>query len=807
MTTPAERALAGLPAYLEGRVRAHSGGAPTPGAFVLCWLRQSLRAVDNPALDVALYLADALGVPVFVYHALTHRRPWATARSHWFLLEAHRDLSAGLAARGIGAAFHLELPGQERPVLRELAAEACAVIADEVPVPPLDRWLAGLAAGPAPVLGVDCHNLVPMRWAGPVHERATAFRDRHSLERARRRALPRADALVRRPGFRPATLPFAPLDWATVGEDPEGIGALVAAAGVDPTLGRVHDTPGGRTAALARWRAFLAQGGVEAYARLRNDADQPGVSRMSAHLHVGAVSSFELIDAVDAIGGPGADKFADELLVWRELAWHWCARQPALHSVDALPLWARRTLLVHARDPRTCPDGEQIERGRTGDPLFDLAQQGLLRHGELHNNVRMTWGKAIVGWTPDPQAAIDRLVSINHRCALDGRDPASYGGLYWCLGLFDRPFTPERPVTGALRPRPTADHAARLDLASYGAVVRRPRRAPAPRVAIVGAGPAGLACARVLRDHGLEVSIFDKGRGPGGRLSTRRIEGERFDHGAQFLTTRDPAIGRWFAAWRARGLLQPWEPRQAGPGATLPSTPWLVPVPGMSALIQHLCVEEEPQFSTLVDRVERVGSGWKLYGRVGSAAESALLTEAEVVVIATPAPQAAPLLAAAPQLRAAAAERLMEPNLTVLLRLLDPVEAPVDLWRGAEGPLAWAARCASRPGRPAGPGWVLLSSADWAAAHLEDPPELVASALVEAFAEALGALGGALPPVLEATAHRWRYARPHEGLAPQGCLWGGALGIGACGDWLEGPRVEAALRSGAALAGRVLDGR
>ena len=807
MTTPAERALAGLPAHLEGRVRPHSGGAPTPGAFVLCWLRQTLRATDNPALDVALHLADALGVPVFVYHALTHRTPWATARSHWFLLQAHRDLAAGLAARGLGAAFHLELPGDERPVLRALAAEACAVVADEVPVPPLDRWLAGLAAGPAPVLGVDCHNLVPMRWTGPVHERATAFRDRHSLERARRRALPRLDASVRRPGFCPASLPFAPLDLSARDDGPDGLGALVAAAGVDPTVGRVHDTPGGRTAALARWRGFLAQGGIEAYARLRNDADQQGVSRMSAHLHVGAVSSFELIDAVDAIGGPGAEKFADELLVWRELAWHWCARQPALHSVDALPLWARRTLLVHARDPRTCPDPEAIERGRTGDPLFDLAQQSLLRHGELHNNVRMTWGKAIVGWTPDPQAAIDRLVSINHRCALDGRDPASYGGLYWCLGLFDRPFTPERPVTGALRPRPTTDHAARLDLASYGAVVRRPRRAAVPRVAVIGAGPAGLACARVLRDHGLEVTVFDKGRGPGGRLSTRRIDGERFDHGAQYLTTRDPAIGRWFAAWRARGLLQPWEPRQAGPRAAAPSRPWLVPVPGMNALIQHLCADEEPRFSTLVEAVERGPDGWRLFGRAAGAAQTDLLTEADVVVVATPGPQAAGLLAAAPALRAAAETRPMEPNLTVLLRLLDPVDAPIDLWRGADGPLAWAARCASRPGRPAAPGWVLQSSAAWAAAHLEDPPEQVAGALVEAFGEALAEVGGALPPVLEAVAHRWRYARPRDGLPELGCLWDDALGIGACGDWLVGPRVEAALRSGAALAGRVLSMR
>jgi predicted NAD/FAD-dependent oxidoreductase len=79
--------------------------------------------------------------------------------------------------------------------------------------------------------------------------------------------------------------------------------------------------------------------------------------------------------------------------------------------------------------------------------------------------------------------------------------------------------------------------------------------------------------------------------------------------------------------------------------------------------------------------------------------------------------------------------------------------------------------------------------------------------LVEAFGVALAEVGGALPPVLEAVAHRWRYARPRDGLPELGCLWDDALGIGACGDWLVGPRVEAALRSGAALAGRVLSMR
>jgi deoxyribodipyrimidine photolyase len=117
----------------------------------------------------------------------------------------------------------------------------------------------------------------------------------------------------------------------------------------------------------------------------------------------------------------------------------------------------------HQDDPREAVySWERLYRGQTGDTLWDVAQKSLLIHGELHNNVRMTWGKTFLNWTRHPQDALDLMIDLNHRFALDGNDPNSYGGLLWCLGLFDRPFKPERPVIGTLRPRSTKDHAKRL---------------------------------------------------------------------------------------------------------------------------------------------------------------------------------------------------------------------------------------------------------------------------------------------------------------------------------------------------------
>ena len=100
---------------------------------------------------------------------------------------------------------------------------------------------------------------------------------------------------------------------------------------------------------------------------------------------------------------------------------------------------------------------ETLARGRTGDRLWDVARRSLLIHGELHNNVRMTWGKARLNWTSDAQSALAMMIDLNHRYALDGQDPASFGGILWCLGQFDRPFPPARPILGIVRDRSTAE--------------------------------------------------------------------------------------------------------------------------------------------------------------------------------------------------------------------------------------------------------------------------------------------------------------------------------------------------------------
>jgi predicted NAD/FAD-dependent oxidoreductase len=560
----------------------------------------------------------------------------------------------------------------------------------------------------------------------------------------------------------------------------------------------VPHTPGGERAGYARWQRFRDEG-LDRYASRRNDPLRDGVSRMSAYLHYGHVSPLRLAREAAARGGKGADKFLDELLIWRELAYAYCLYREDHESVDGLPRWARETLAAHASDPRPAlPSYETLSRAKSGDALWDAAQRSLLIHGELHNNVRMTWGKALLGWTRDARHALEWLIDLNHRYALDGRDPASYGGLLWCLGQFDRPFRPELPILGTVRPRPTSAHAARLDVESYRKRTAAPARRRPPRVAVVGAGMSGLICARTLNDHGFETAVFDKGRRPGGRLATRVSSGAAYDHGAQYFTVRDPRFERRVAAWVHDGIVAEWrgrlvalaaggrEPKRGGPRR-------FVGVPGMNAIAAELARDCDVRSGVRVERAVRRQGRWRLE-HAGGAEEGF-----DALVLALPAPQAAALLDEAPALRARAAAVRMNPCWALLVSFASAIDAGFDGAFVQEGPLSWIARDGSKPGR-ATESWVLHASASWSASHLELDRGEVATRLLGAFGSALDL---ALPEPTDLQAHRWAYAIPEQTL-PETCLWDAGRSLAVCGDWCAGPRVEGAFLSGAAAAGRLL---
>ncbi|MEQ8967353.1 MAG: NAD(P)-binding protein [Azospirillaceae bacterium] len=804
--------LPALPPRLAERVTPlNDRPVAADGRYVLYWMRTAVRGHDNPALDAALALARALGLPAFVYHALDERYPYASDRHHTFILEGARDVAAELAARGIGYAFHLSRPGHRGPHLKTLAGAAACTVTEDMPTAPMRRWAEALAgAAPGPVLALDTACTLPMRLVGRAHDRAFAFRKATKEARALRLEEGWSDVAPPGPAFLP-DLPFAPMDLASA-----DIPALVAECEIDHGVGPVPHTPGGSRAGYARWADFRDTR-LARYARRRNDAlDRTAVSRMSAYLHYGQVSPFRLAREAMAKGGDGAEKVLDEMLVWRELAHVFCRFTPDPDSLDAIPDWARESLARAEFDRRDAlASWETLARARTGEPLWDAAQLSLLRQGELHNNLRMTWGKEILAWTPDAATALDRLVDLNHRYALDGRDPNSYGGLLWCLGAFDRPFDPPKPVFGRVRARSAAVHARRLDPEAFRASVAAPAiveaAGRAPPIAVIGAGIAGLAAARTLADHGYAVRVHDKGRGPGGRLSTRRgQDGTAFDHGAQYFTADDPRFARFVESWVDDGVAARWEAPvarlAAGRAEPAPPRRRFVGTPGMSAVIRHLAGDLDVAFGRRIGSVEAApDGGWRLVAAADEGDGDEPAEQAEIVLVCTPAPQAGPLLAPAPELARAAGAASMAPCWAVMAWFGDAVALPGDPPPQAafveDSPLAWIARDSAKPGRPAGECWVLHATPAWSAEHLEETPEEIVPALLDAFADAVG---GSLPPAVGARGHRWRHARVIGPAPGPDALFDPALGLGAAGDWCRGPRIEDAWLSGVALAGRVL---
>ncbi|RZM37090.1 MAG: FAD-dependent oxidoreductase [Sphingomonas sp.] len=307
------------------------------------------------------------------------------------------------------------------------------------------------------------------------------------------------------------------------------------------------------------------------------------------------------------------------------------------------------------------------------------------------------------------------------------------------------------------------------------------------KVAIVGAGIAGLSCAVRLQQDGCAVTLFDKGRGAGGRMATRRTEtpagDTAFDHGAQYLTMRDPDFVTAMRAWEAAGVVAPWP--AAGTDA------W-VGTPGMNAIVKHLAAQAEVHWDRRVDQIRRTDAGWAIDPDTTGA-------RFDAVVIATPAEQAAPLLAPHdPAMTNAARACRSAPCWTAMFAFETRLAIQHDVLKDA-GIIGWAARNSAKPGRAGPESWVVQATSDWSIEHLEENADTVVDRLLAALA---GQSSTTLPTPIVRIGHRWRYARTER--ADLGALWNAGERIGVAGDWLLAPRIESAWKSGRLLAEQML---
>ena len=331
------------------------------------------------------------------------------------------------------------------------------------------------------------------------------------------------------------------------------------------------------------------------------------------------------------------------------------------------------------------------------------------------------------------------------------------------------------------------------------------------RYAVIGAGMAGIACARTLMQAGHEVTVFEKSRGAGGRMATRRTEFGSFDHGMQYFTVRDARFeralqtaGEQVGRWQVNTVRIMDEAGRvvaaAAPGA---QAQW-VASPGMNALVRHWAQPlPELHLQTLVTHIEadRLSPGrWQLRTE-GPGADSQVHAGFDAIMLALPSMQAAALLRASqllPKVQTQLAKVEVAPCWTLMLAFPQAAGPLGPAWHAARSThhrIAWLAREASKPGREAIERWTVQASPQWSQRHLEDDDERVKAKLLRAFTEVTGIR--AEPG--HAQVHRWRYAQTTQPLG-KSHLWQAQTGIGLCGDWCLGRRVEDAFISGLELA-------
>lgn len=309
------------------------------------------------------------------------------------------------------------------------------------------------------------------------------------------------------------------------------------------------------------------------------------------------------------------------------------------------------------------------------------------------------------------------------------------------------------------------------------------------RVGIVGAGMAGLTCATELAKHGVEAVLFDKGRGPGGRMATRRVEhkGEtlHFDHGAQYFTAHDSAFTATIGKWLTRGVVSGWP--VAGANA-------YVGTPGMNAPLKYMARDLDVRWGSRITEVSANDGGWLIAHADGA-------EQVSHCVCAIPAEQTAELLTGVmPEMARFAGGVDSDPCWTVMAAFDAALPIEADKIWAPKADISWAARNSAKPDRSGPESWVIQASADYSREYLElDAEDAARQILARFFAE------NAVAPVKPAyiTAHRWRYSMPRPNATPR-VLWDDKQKIGAAGDWLVKPKVEGAWLSGRAMAEAVL---
>lgn len=427
-------------------------GDPERSGPIGYWIHAAPRVGYNHALEYAKHLSHRRRRDLLCFFVLTPSYPDASGRHYRFLIEGVAETVDALARRGITC---LVYRGEPAEVTAALSHRFSALVTDRGYSRTHLRWYETLTRNAAcPVFQVESNVVVPVEVVSDKEEYSAAT-IRRKIDRLRDRFLVPIEtddyqggrAKIPEGTGIPRPIPTRAL------EHPSKI--LLQLGFAD---GPAADFPGGERAARATLVTFLEER-LDRYDAFRNVPDLDWSSHLSPYLHFGQISPVEVgiaaIDKAAAVGTveimSGAASFLEELIVRRELAVNFVRYNDRYDSYDSLPLWARTSLDIHRNDPRShLYTVRELEQAETHDRYWNACQREMVTRGTMHGYMRMYWGKKIIEWSPDPEAAHATALRLNDSWELDGRDPNGWAGVAWCFGKHDRPWA-ERPIFGNVR--------------------------------------------------------------------------------------------------------------------------------------------------------------------------------------------------------------------------------------------------------------------------------------------------------------------------------------------------------------------
>ena len=415
--------------------------------YVLYWAQMNRRVDGNHGLLYAVEIANRRGLPVLYYEGLTCTYQYANDRLHTFVLQGVPETARRLKAAGVGYVFYLR-PKKDSPndILYQLAEHAAAVVTDDYPTfiaSDHNRSVPGKLA--IAYFVVDSSCIVPM---SKIEKRQfAAYTIRPRIHKLLPQYLRQPEALLVKKQF------SAPVPNFHVEVTDENIPQLVASCDIDHSIRPSLSFEGGRLAAEKLLHFFL-DANLKRFEQDRNEPVRHATSHMSPYLHFGQLSSLEIALAVQDYAAKhkiDAKSYLEELIVRRELSFNYVSHVERPDRLENLPEWCQLTMAQHARDERDpLYTPAQLERAETYDELWNATQKEMLLRGKIQGYYRMYWGKKILEWSEGYQQAVDVMVDIHGKYALDGRDPNTFTNILWIFGLHDRAWG-ERPIFGKLR--------------------------------------------------------------------------------------------------------------------------------------------------------------------------------------------------------------------------------------------------------------------------------------------------------------------------------------------------------------------